>query len=207
LMLLAMAVGLSCYTLWYFMQAILDPEQAGRDLKGLGKRVGQLIKGFIHVGLVLAIVRLMIGLHSDESTDARTRDWTAWVMAFPLGIWLVGGTGVGVLGYGVYQLYRAWRIKLDDQLELGRFGKTSHTVIVSLSRFGLFARGVLFGTIGIFLIVAAMRADPRQAKGVASAMRALEELWYGSLALSAVALGLFSYGLYQFLRAKYRRIA
>ena len=40
-MLLAMAVGLSCYTLWYFIQAILDPEGAGHDLKGAAKRVGR----------------------------------------------------------------------------------------------------------------------------------------------------------------------
>jgi hypothetical protein len=79
-------------------------------------------------------------------------------------------------------------------------------VAISLSRFGLFGRAVLFGTMGIFLIVAAMRADPRQAKGVAAAMRALEARPYGSMLLAAVAMGLFSYGVYEFLRAKYRRI-
>lgn len=205
-MLLAMAVGLSCYTLWYFVQAILDPEGAGRDLKGVAKRLGQLIKGFVHVGLVLAILRLMIGLRSDESTDATARDWTAWVMAWPAGIWMVAGIGVGVMGHGFFQLWRAWKIKLDEQLELRGFGGGARAALIFLSRFGLFARGILFGTIGAFLIVAAKRADSQEAKGVAAAMRALEELWYGSLLLSAVALGLFSYGVYQFLRAKYRRI-
>jgi hypothetical protein len=205
-MLLAMAVGLSCYTLWYFIQAILDPEAAGSDWKGVGKRVGELIKGFIHVGLVLAILRLMIGLRIRESTDSVARDWTARVMAFPLGIWLAGAIGVGVLGYGFFQLYRAWKIQLDEELKLARFGRVGHAVVIFLSRFGLFARGILFGTIGVFLIVASMRADPRQAKGVAAAMRALEDEPYGSLLLSGVALGLFSYGMYQFLRAKYREI-
>jgi hypothetical protein len=56
------------------------------------------------------------------------------------------------------------------------------------------------------LIVAAMRADPRQAKGVAAAMRSLEELWYGGAVLSAVAMGLMAYGVYQFLRAKFRKV-
>jgi hypothetical protein len=205
-MLLAMTVGLSCYTLWYFVQAILDPEGAGHDWKGAAKRVGQLGKGMVHAGLVLAILRLMIGLRSDESTDARARDWTAWVMGFPAGIWMVAGIGVGVLGYGFFQIWRAWKISLDEQLELARFGRVGHAVVIWLSRFGLFARAVLFGTMGIFLIVAAMRADPREARGVAAAMKALEEQRYGPVILGAVAMGLFAYGVYQFLRAKYRRI-
>jgi hypothetical protein len=37
-------------------------------------------------------------------------------------------------------------------------------------------------------------------------MKALEQLSYGSLILAAVAAGLFAYGVYQFLRAKYREI-
>jgi hypothetical protein len=103
-------------------------------------------------------------------------------------------------------LWRAWKSKLDEELELANFGKVMHGVVIFLSRLGLFARAVLFGTIGIFLMVAAMRTDPREARGVASAMRALEQLWYGGAVLCAVAAGLFSYGVYQFLRAKYRRI-
>lgn len=204
-MLLAMAVGLACYTLWYFIQAILDPEGAGHDLKGIAKRLGQLGKGIIHAGLVLAILRLMMGLSADD-TDARARDWTRWLMSWPAGIWIVGAIGAGVLGYGFFQLWRAWKIRLDEELELANFGKLAHGAAIFLSRFGLFARAILFGTIGIFLIVAAMRADPRQAKGVAAAMRSLEQLWYGGALLCAVAAGLFAYGVYQFLRAKYRRI-
>src|SRR5207245_2065486 len=61
-LLLAMAAGLSCYTLWYFIAAIFDPDRAGTDLKGMGKRAGYFIRGIIHLGLVVAIVRLMIGL-------------------------------------------------------------------------------------------------------------------------------------------------
>src|SRR5688572_32322052 len=40
-MLLAMAVGLSCYTIWYFIQAIFDPEREGTGWKALAKHAGK----------------------------------------------------------------------------------------------------------------------------------------------------------------------
>jgi len=205
-MLLIMAAGLSCYTLWYFIQAIVDPEHNGHDLKGLGKRIGQFGKGLLHVTVVVAIFKLIIGLDVQGSTDSAARDWTQYVMSFPLGIWLVGAGGLGFLGYGFYQIYRGWKIKLDDQLNLGRLSPVWRKLLIGLSRFGLFARGVLFGVIGTALIFAAVRTNPQEAKGIAAAMRTLEDRPYGSLLLSAVALGLISYGLYQFVRARYRKI-
>ena len=53
---------------------------------------------------------------------------------------LVGAIGVGVLGYGFYQLYRAWKIRLDEQLELNRMRPAMRRMVIGLSRFGLFAR-------------------------------------------------------------------
>jgi hypothetical protein len=205
-MLLVMAAGLMCYTLWYFAQAILDPEHSGTSAKGLAKRFGQFCKGVFHVTVVVAIFKLIAGLNVAGSTDASARDWTEFLMAFPAGIWLVAGVGVGFLGYGVWQLYRGWKIKLDDQLRLSTFGPRGRWWINFISRFGLFARGILFGTIGVALIVAAMRANPQEAKGIAAAMRTLEQQPYGTVLLIAVALGVIAYGVYQFVRARYRKI-
>jgi hypothetical protein len=205
-MLVVMAGGLMCYTLWYFAQAILDPEHNGRSPKALAKRFGEFCKGVFHVTIVVAIFKLIAGLQTANSTDSTARDWTEFLMAFQLGIWLVGAVGLGFLGYGVYQLYRAWKIKLDEQLNLRRFRPRPRWWIIFLSRFGLFARAVLFGTVGIFLIVAAMRTNPHEAKGIAAAMRTLEQQPYGSVLLIAVALGVIAYGLYQFVRARYREI-
>jgi hypothetical protein len=206
-MLLILAVGLVCYTLWYFVQAIVDPEHSGRDWKGLAKRAGKFFKGVLHASFVAVIFRLITGLRVERSTDSAAKDWTAFFMSFPLGIWLVGAGGLGFVGYGIYQLYRGWKIKLDDQLDLSKLSSTARKCLIGISRFGLYARGVLFGVIGTFLLIAAMRANPQEARGVAAAMRALERQPYGSLLLAGVALGLIAYGVYELLRARYRRIA
>jgi hypothetical protein len=56
-----LAVGLSGYALWCFVQAIFDPEYAGDGVKGAAKRVARFVKGCIHLGLVVAAIGMVTG--------------------------------------------------------------------------------------------------------------------------------------------------
>jgi hypothetical protein len=60
--------------------------------------------------------------------------------------------------------------------------------------------------VGIFLIVAAVRHNARQAKGLSGALSDLAAQPYGHLLLGIVAIGLIAYGLYSLTEAWYRRI-
>jgi hypothetical protein len=73
-------------------------------------------------------------------------------------------------------------------------------------RFGMAARGVVFGIIGLFLLLAAWRNNPGEARGLGGALHSLQEQGYGPWLLGVVALGLVAYGGYQFVLARYRRI-
>jgi hypothetical protein len=77
---------------------------------------------------------------------------------------------------------------------------------VRFGRFGMAARGLVFGTIGFFLIRAALRYDAREAKGLAEALRTMASSSSPRWLLGAVAVGLVSYGLYELFEARYRRI-
>ena len=201
------AVGLAGYALWCFIRALFDPEHEGKGGKGIGKRVFQFFKGVVHASLVLAAVALIRGSGSGGGDDSSGLEkWTAKLMSAPLGIWLVLIAGVSVIGYGLYQIYRGWTVKLDDQLSLGSMSPAAHTWTIRLSRFGIAARGVIFCVIGFFLALAAIRSDPTEAQGVGESLATLERQPYGPWLLAVVALGLIAYGIYEFIRAKYRRI-
>lgn len=200
------AAGLAGYALWCFVRAVFDPERDGTGWKGLGKRAFQFGKGVVHVGLVVAAVGMIRGTGGGGDDDRGLEQWTAWLMSFPAGIWLVGIAGAAVALYGARQLYRAWTTDLDDQLSLGRMGPTAARWTIRFSRFGMAARGVVFAVIGGFLIAAAMHSDPSEAKGVGGALRTLEQQPYGPILLGLVALGLMAYGAYELIRARYRRI-
>jgi hypothetical protein len=53
------AVGLAGYVLWRLVQALLDPEGKGTDLKGGTARAGYLISAILHGALTLEAVRLL----------------------------------------------------------------------------------------------------------------------------------------------------
>jgi hypothetical protein len=206
IILAAVAVGLAGYALWCFVRAVLDPQRDGTDAKGLAKRVGEFARGVLHVALVVAAIGMIRGSRSGGDDGRGARDWTAWLMSFPMGQWLVGLVGLGVAGFGAYQIYRGWVAKMDDPLNLGQMGSAGRAWTVRFSRFGTAARGVVFGIIGLFLVVAAYRSNPGEVKGVGEALATLERQPYGPVLLGVVALGLISYGLFQFILARYRRI-
>ena len=75
-----------------------------------------------------------------------------------------------------------------------------------LARAGLTARGVVFATAGVFLVIAAVRAQPQQAKGLDSALRALAATPLGPWLLLVVAIGLIMFGAYSCCEARWRRV-
>ena len=68
------------------------------------------------------------------------------------------------------------------------------------------ARGLVFAMAGLFLVMAAIDANPQEARGLAGTLSALQGQPYGWVVLGITALGLFAFGLYELVVAYYRRI-
>ena len=108
---------------------------------------------------------------------------------------------------GLYVIYRAYKLKFLKHLRMGsppRRGRRK--VVTRLGQAGGIARGIVFATIGVFLIIAAKDANPRQAKGIDSALRALAHTPLGPWLLVIVALGLVTFGVYSWCEARWRAV-
>ncbi|HEV7301835.1 MAG TPA: DUF1206 domain-containing protein [Tepidisphaeraceae bacterium] len=200
------AVGLIGYSIFQFVRAVEDPEQEGNDRKAMLKRAGFFISGVIHASLFLAAARMLVGRSSGGGEDSGAQSWTATIMEYPLGRWLIAAIGVGIIVYGIAQFVRAWKAKLSDQMVLDDLSNGTRDIVRKVSRFGLAARGVVFSIIGSLLIVAAWQYDASEAKGLGGALATLERQPFGPWLLGLVALGLIAYGAYQFVLSRYRRI-
>jgi hypothetical protein len=206
LLLVVVAIGLAGYAIWRFVQASIDPESMGGDAKSVGQRAGYAISGVIHAALALEAARMASGFGASGSGESGPQDWTALVLAQPLGRWVVAAVGLGILAFGSFELVRAYRTDLPKQLDLSRLGPSARVWVVRFGRMGMAARGVVFGVIGGFLIRAALAHDSSQARGLGGALQSLHEQAYGPWLLGLVALGLIAFGIFELVQSRYRRI-
>jgi len=200
------AFGLIAYALWRWVQAVTDADDKGTKAKGIALRLGYAGSGFIYAGLALSAARIVFGANDDGKPSA-AKSWTASVMEFPFGRWLVVLAGLGVIGYGLYQCYKGYKEKFRKRLKEGEMSERGIKWAARCGRVGFIARGIVFLIVGGFLIEAAIRYDSSQAEGLDGVLQALAEQSFGPWLLGGMALGLVAYGLYMLIEARYRRIA
>lgn len=200
-LLAVMALGLFSYAAWRAYSAVANPES-----DSVPRRLYAALTALIYGGLGLEATRLALRNGGGGGGEEGASHWTARALAQPFGAWLVGLAGAGLLLFGGSQLVHAWKAKLDDQLDLSQLEPARRAWVVRVARFGIAARGVVLLLIGAFVVQAAVEFDPSEAQGVGGALRSLEQQPYGSWLLGIVALGLAAYGVYELVRARYRRI-
>jgi hypothetical protein len=198
------AVGLAGYALWNFFRAIFDPEHEGRDASGIAKRLFFVISGAVHASLAFWCVTYLLKTRG-WAGGGQTRDTVGrvleWGMAGRLVIAVAGGL---VIGYGVHQLIRAWKVDLSDQLSLSQMSAGMRKLAIFTGRFGMAARGVILVLIGWFFLQAAWYAAQGEAGGLGDALRTVGS--FGTVLLALVAIGLAAYGVHMLITARYRRI-
>ena len=202
--LMLMALGLAGYAFWRILSGIIDSDRRGNDLKGWRARGGAIGSGVVYALLMIEIVRLLRGQGSGGGEG--TAHWISRVLDWPFGRSLVVIAGMIVVIIGVYQLLRAWKSDLSKRLDLGSLEPRTRHVVVSLSRFGMAARGVVFVIIGASVVNAAVRYEPGAARGLSGAYSKLLEQPFGHFLLAIVALGFVAYGVYAIVNGLYRRI-
>jgi len=192
------AVGLAAYALWRFMCAILDKEHEGSDKKALVKRIGWLISGLLYASASVYAFRVLAanGASQDKGDDAP--HWSARLMNAPAGELLLAAIGVGIIAFGIAQIRRGWTERFRKHLR----GGVPHWAITA-GKWGHIARGVVFGIIGGFIVRAAIRHSPGEARGLE---RTLDTIAGEPYLLGALAAGLACYGAYCMIEAKYRRV-
>jgi phage-related minor tail protein len=199
-----LVIGFAGMCLWRVTEAIYgtsepDGDKATTRLAALGRA---LVYGFITFG----VLKYAVGLGAPKSSDQQSVDLTAKVMSHSGGRVAVIIAGVALAGGGLALAYSAARTKFLKKLNTGEMSTRTRTVVTWLGRVGGVARGVVFVIAGIFLIVAAADAEPQQAKGLDSALRALTRTPLGPWLLLVVAIGLIMFGAFSCCEARWRRV-
>jgi hypothetical protein len=111
-----------------------------------------------------------------------------------------------VIAVGLSYLYQAYKAEFQRRFKLHQMSQTERQWAKRLGQFGIAARGVVFGIIGLFLVLAALHSNSSQAKGLGDALAILAQQPSGPWLLGIVALGLIAYSIYSLIEARYGRI-
>jgi hypothetical protein len=201
-LLIVVAVGLACFALWRAAQCVLDADGLGTDMQGLARRSVYGAAALFYAGFALVALSILLGVHT-KSTDRTIHDLTAWLLAKPMGQWLVALAGIAVVVTGLCIGVAGLRAEFGERLALKQ---EPRWFVTFLGGIGYMTRAVVYVLIGAFLIFAALDSNAHEAAGFAGALQLIKRQLYGAALLGLTAAGLFAFGLYSVAEALFRRV-
>jgi hypothetical protein len=197
----ALAAGLLCFAGWRFLQSVFDVDLHGSRVYGLMRRGVLAGSGLFYVVLAAATVRITM-VHRRVDEDQSAREWTAWVMAQPLGRLLIALIAAGFVGVAAGLAAKACRAPYREALDATR---EQRVFAVVLGSFGHMTRALVFFMVGAFLGAAAYNSDSFEAVSLAGVLRAMQRQAHGGVLLGIAALGLLAFGFFEIIEAATRR--
>ncbi len=204
-LLLVVAVSLMAYAGWGFIRAIYDPLHRGDDVSGIASRIGFAWSGLNYLALAIFAVGAFLGSSKTSKTDS-VQQIVGWALNLPAGGLIITVAGlIGIAG-GIGQFFDAYKAGFRKDLKRNRMTRWQRAAVDGLGRFGMSARGVIFGTVGIFVFEAGLHHDPSDAHSFGPAFVAVAREPMGHLLLGIVALGFVALGLHSWANARWVRM-
>ena len=189
-------VGFVGLALWQLTEALFSSRGEGKEKKA--DKAMSVAKVIVYGALAFTTLQFARG--GGSSSSGQSQDFTASLLKQTGGRTVVILIGLAVIGVGIYHVVKGWtKGFLKDLVE------HPGSVIERLAMAGYIAKGVALAVVGLLFVVAGLRKSASSATGLDGALKALREQPFGAGLLTVVALGLISYGLYSFARAKYAR--
>ncbi len=112
---------------------------------------------------------------------------------------------IGIFG-GLGQFLDAYKAGFRKDLKRNQMTRAQRVTVDSLGRFGMVARGVIFGIVGIFVLVAGLHRDAGDAHSFGPAFAAVAREPLGHVLLALVALGFVALGIHSWANARWVRM-
>ena len=200
-----LAAGFIGLALWRLAEAAYGGPGPGGHKPAA--RLAALGKAVVYGVLAFTVVKYAIGAGAPKSSNQQSADLTASVLHHPGGQAVVVAAGLALIVGGAYLAYSCWRRRFLKELSLARASRRTRRVVTWLGQAGGIARGVVFAAVGVFLVVAGVKAQPSQAKGIDATLRAFAQTPLGPWLLVVVAAGLVTFGLYSGCEARWGKVS
>ncbi|MBW8484486.1 DUF1206 domain-containing protein [Actinomadura parmotrematis] len=202
-MLWLVVIGFFGLAAWRFSEAAFGQPVADGDKAT--KRLASFGRGIFYTAGFIGMLSFVLG-QGGKSSNEQSQSWSAKAMGEPGGRWLVLLVGLGFVAWGVGNIVGAVRRKFLKKLKTNEMSPTVEKVVKVLGIVGRASRGLVFGSVGAFLVNAAVQFDPKKAKGLDGTLREFAQTPAGPWLLVAVAIGVLIFGAYSFCEARWRKV-
>ena len=202
-LLLAVGVGLLCYSAWRVVEAFTHKKQGEKDVKKWGQKGRYLLSGLGYLSIGIAALHMALQSSGGGQGGNRNKNMAAELLSQPMGQWLLGLAALIIAGVGIYQIYYALSEKYKKHVNNMNYSSGASDLLLKTGKAGYVARGIVWLIIGWMLLKAAMQSSASQAGDTAQAFGFLQNSSYGTYLLGIIALGVICYGIFCFVRARY----
>lgn len=197
--LFAIGVALLGFVSWRLAQSLADADQHGADGKGLLIRAALFASAVTYASLAFYALGHATFFVAAKGGSGE-KDLASWIMAQPFGSYLAILVGISFIAGGIVTALKGVTRKFERYLQT----LPERTIMRLICVYGLVARGVLFGSVGILFVYAGIHVNPDEAGNTADALNWLRQLPFGSALYLTAAFGLAAFGIYNFVEARYR---
>lgn len=200
LLLLLLCIGFAGYAIWRLAQALFDRGGMGSDASGLGRRAIQLVQGLSYLALTVGAARTLAGSATKPGGERRA---AAGILGWPGGREFAALVGVVMFVSAVVTGYWAISRRFEESLATNEMREETRRVVRAAGVVGLCALAFVLGTVGWFLVHAAVELNPNAPVGIGGALARLAHASYGGWLLGTTAAGLIVFAIFDLLQARY----
>ncbi len=199
-----MAVGLLGYAAWRLAQAL----SGGKGAAGLLQRAGWAVIGGLYIVLCWRAAGLAVNPASSSGGGAsqHPQPLVATVLRWPGGPGWVGLAGAALALGGLGLAVWGWVHDYSKALDARRLRGVAYQVARATGVAGEAARGALVVLVAVYLLDAAVRDEPSQAKSLGGALFSFYRAPAGTALLLLAAAGLVCFAVYSGFEARYRKL-
>lgn len=199
-----MAVGLLGYAVWRLLQAL----SGGRGATSVLQRAGWAAVGGLYLILCWRATELAVGPSSGAGggVSAHPQPLVAAVLRWPGGPGWVGLGGAALAAGGIALLVWGCAHDYSKTLDTNRLGGVRYQLARAAGIAGEAARGALVALVAVYLLEAAVKDQPSQARSLGGALYSFDRLTAGAALLLLAAVGLACFAIYSVFEAKYRQL-
>jgi hypothetical protein len=175
------------------------------DQPSLWHRTTTFLQGAFYLALTWIPLSYATGRRSTGSEQQHRRT-VSGLLQLPLGRELTFAVGLVVVAICANQIRTGLSQGYVQGMDVDDSPRWVRGLLRLAGTVGIPARAVVFLPVGVFFMVAAVRANPQKADGLDQELAALSRHAWGQAMLAVVAVGLVVFALYSGLEARYRTV-